>query len=375
MASLRYGTRKDGSAYTQVLYRHEGKQRSSSFDDHREALKFRDLVDQLGPDKAREIARLTNQATTPSRTVAEWVAHYIDHLTGIDPRTVQEYRGYLRADIGPALGVIPLAVLTRDDIARWVQAMSAEGFSGKTIANKHALLSAALSSAVKAGHIDANPAAGARLPRTERLEMLFLTREQFALLHSSVTKPWRPFVEFLVASGARIGEATALKPGDVDRDTNTVRISRAWKRGGGGYRVGPPKTAKSRRTINVPASVLDKLDYSGEWLFTTPGNGGRAGGGPVRAVNFRANVWAPAVERAWPSKDADGKPIMPALRPRIHDLRHTCASWLIQAGVPLPVVQQHLGHESITTTVDVYGHLDRRSAQAAADAISAALGA
>jgi integrase len=62
-----------------------------------------------------------------------------------------------------------------------------------------------------------------------------------------------------------------------------------------------------------------------------------------------------------------------AKEPRVHDLRHTCASWMIQAGVPLPVIQQHLGHESIQTTIGVYGHLDRRSAQAAADAIGSAL--
>ncbi|KUI22004.1 hypothetical protein AU195_06795 [Mycobacterium sp. IS-1496] len=61
-------------------------------------------------------------------------------------------------------------------------------------------------------------------------------------------------------------------------------------------------------------------------------------------------------------------------QPRIYALRHTCASWLIQAGIPLPVVQQHFGHESIQATVGVYGHLDRRSAQAAANAIGAVLG-
>jgi integrase len=41
--------------------------------------------------------------------------------------------------------------------------------------------------------------------------------------------------------------------------------------------------------------------------------------------------------------------------PRVHDLRHTCASWMIAAGVPLPIIQQHLGHESIQTTIGVYG--------------------
>ena len=67
-------------------------------------------------------------------------------------------------------------------------------------------------------------------------------------------------------------------------------------------------------------------------------------------------------------KPARGKAIAAGLTksPRVHDLRHTCASWMIVAGVPLPVIQQHLRHESIQTTIGVYGHLARRGAQAAA---------
>lgn len=57
-----------------------------------------------------------------------------------------------------------------------------------------------------------------------------------------------------------------------------------------------------------------------------------------------------------------------------HDLRHTCASWMIAAGIPLPVIQSHLGHESITVTVGTYGHLDRSSRRAAADAVGQMLG-
>ena len=148
-------------------------------------------------------------------------------------------------------------------------------------------------------------------------------------------------------------------------------IVRAWKRSP--YRIGPTKTRKSVRTINLPKDVLDKLDYSGEWLFTNPGRGRRAEGGPVRAPNFRANMWKPAVERAWPDKDADGNPTANPMWPRIHDVRHTCASWLIAAGRPLPAIQARLSHESIKTTVDRYGHLDRTSAAGNADAIGAML--
>lgn len=121
-------------------------------------------------------------------------------------------------------------VLSSDDIARWVKVMAEKGSSGKTIANKHGFLSSALNAAVRAGHIPSNPAAGQRLPTSERADMVCLTREEFAKLLAAVTEPWRPLVEFLVASGCRGGEATALRPSDVDRKAGTVRITRAWKR-------------------------------------------------------------------------------------------------------------------------------------------------
>ena len=61
-------------------------------------------------------------------------------------------------------------------------------------------------------------------------------------------------------------------------------------------------------------------------------------------------------------------------RPRVHDLRHSHASALIAAGIPLPVIQRRLGHESIQTTVDTYGHLAPDAAVAAAAAIAATMG-
>ena len=70
---------------------------------------------------------------------------------------------------------------------------------------------------------------GARLPRSERPGMVFLSRDEFALVRDSVTEHWRPLVEFLTASGARFGEVAALRPSDVDRDAATVSITRAWR--------------------------------------------------------------------------------------------------------------------------------------------------
>ncbi|MFC8935320.1 tyrosine-type recombinase/integrase [Rhodococcus sp. NPDC057135] len=87
-------------------------------------------------------------------------------------------------------------------------------------------------------------------------------------------------------------------------------------------------------------------------------------GTPIAAQLFHNKAWRPTIVQL---SDKLGK------QPRPHDLRHSCASWMIAAGVPLPVIQQHLGHESITTTIGIYGHLDRRSAQAILGALTAAL--
>lgn len=317
-------------------------------------MKFDDLVAKVGPVKALEITRIVIRHQT-AMTVGQWLAHHNDHLTGVEGATVARYKSYLENDFA-VLVDMPLAALTADDVAAWMNNLrNRDGSvpSGKTVANKHGYLAGALNAAVEAGHLRSNPCDRVRLPRWDRQENVFLEQAEYAILREAVTEYWRPLVDFLVTSGCRWGEATALRPGDVDVAGQTVRVSRAWKRNGDGYTLGVPKTRKSVRTINVPARVLDQLDLSGEWLFTNSGRGRRNPEGVVRSHSFTPNVWVPALARA---KEAGL-----VKRPRIHDLRHTCASWLILGGRPLPAVQQHLGHESIMTTVGIYGHLDRRA--------------
>jgi integrase len=328
-----------------------------------EAEQFDKLIKQVGAARAREICRI---AATPLReiTLRAFLEQHNDSLTGIEPGTLRRYRAYVRNDIGPALGDLPLRILSRDDISAWLGKLAAAGVSGKTIKNKRDYLSGALKTAVKDGLVASNPCEDVRSPRWDREEMCFLTRDEFRLLLAEIPEHWKPLVEFLVASGCRWSEATALKPAAVDRAAGTVRITKAWKSAAGGQVLGVPKTKKSVRTINVSKATLDKLDYTGEWLFTKSGRDNRAdrdADGPVGLSSFHANVWRPAIARA--KKNGLTK------TPRIHDLRHTCASWLIQGGRPLPSVQAHLGHESIQTTSDVYGHLDRTSGQGNADVI------
>lgn len=373
--------KRDGTPFWSVYWREAGrgsKTECISWDNETDADHCKKLVDQHGGERAREIMRIV-AAPRQAQTVAQYLTKHIDHLTGVEPATLRRYRAYVRNDLG-AIATIPLTALNRTDMAQWVNTMNEADEdgnrpSGKTIANKHGFIAGALNAAVLSGLIKANPCDGNRLPRWDREEMVFLERDEFRILLAAVPEYWRPLVEFLVSSGCRWSEATALKPRAVDLSTGTVRIAKAWKSGAdGGYELGVPKTKMSVRTINVPKRVLEQLDLTGEWVFTNSGRGkgqfstgiNADDGGPVRIHSFNPNVWTPAVARA----RAAGL----SKRPRTHDLRHTCASWLIQAGRPLPAIQAHMGHESITTTVNTYGHLDRSSGRGNADAIDAMLG-
>jgi integrase len=216
-------------------------------------------------------------------------------------------------------GSLLVSAVTETTIARWVKQM---GGSGKTISNKHGFVSGAFNAAVRAGVMTPNPCIGRRLPHTRVEETVFLTPAAFELLRDHIQRErWKNHLAtWLVTTGMRFSEATALSAADIDADAKTCRINKAWK-----YSAGDPVRAQEF--------------FNGGWK-------------PGRASAMRAGL---------------------TKEPRVHDLRHTFASWMIQARVPLPVIQQHLGHESIQTTIGVYGHLDRRSAQAAADAIGSAL--
>jgi hypothetical protein len=125
-----------------MLYVYRGRQTSSSFDDHTEALRFQDVVNRLGPAEALRIW----EAATPNdgHTVKSFTDEHIAALSGVERKTIAEYRRYLTRDIEPVIGHIPLAALCRTDISRWVNKMLEAGASGKTIQNKVGFLSGCL---------------------------------------------------------------------------------------------------------------------------------------------------------------------------------------------------------------------------------------
>ncbi|OHU29074.1 tyrosine-type recombinase/integrase [Mycobacteroides chelonae] len=372
MASIRPPrTLKSGSQVWDVLYRIDGRQSSATWDTESAAEAFKAAVNAHGAARACELYKIDPNPRARSdsgMTVAQWVRHHIDHLTGLDSYTIYKYDAFLENDIAPVLGEIPLTLLSEEDISLWVKHLEetptkrGTKISAKTLRNKYGFLSGCLNAAVPK-RIPSNPAAGRKLSRAggedeDDHDIQMLTHEQFDALYDETNEFWQNFVEFLLASGCRFSEATAFEPAKhINREKRTAKIRQAWKYSPGkGYYLGPPKSKRARREIDIPGRILDRLDLSHKWLFVN------RSGGPIRYHGFKNRVWDKAVERSG---------LYP--KPTPHDLRHTCASWLLLAGVPITVVSRHLGHENIQTTVDTYGDVDRTSSRTVADYMSKTL--
>ena len=152
-----------------MLYTLHDKQTSSSFNDHREAIDFQQLVNRVGPAKAIESWR-NRQPTDDGHTVASWCSYHIDHLTGVNQATRTKYRRYVANDIAPSrIGPLPLSALTNHDVAAWLNSLPG---SAKTATNKHGFLAGALNGAVRAKHLSANPCDGNRMRRDAPSEMV-----------------------------------------------------------------------------------------------------------------------------------------------------------------------------------------------------------
>lgn len=377
-ASVRKRPRKDGTTNYSVSYRLDGIQSSLPFDNEAHADALVALIKAHGAERALamhgiEAARRRRPGHDASvLTVAKWVDRHTNSLSGIERKTRAEYRRYLTRDIEPTLGQIPLTELQRTDISGWVNQLRDAGNSQKTIGNKLGFLSGCLNAAVahKPPLIDANPAVRVKLPRTVKRQMVTLTVPEYQILKSAFTEQWHPFLDFLVTSGTRVSEATAAPPAAIERqgDKGRVTIFQAWKKTDPGYELGAPKSERGRRSIPIPTWVIDNLDLTGELIFTN------TMGGPIRLYSWRANVWYKSLKKACtPDPNDPDKPYL-TKRPRIHDLRHTAASWWLSEGVPLVTVSALLGHEDVATTARIYAHLIDGAGQAAADAMSKLLG-
>ncbi|MGW2379261.1 site-specific integrase [Streptomyces sp. NPDC001658] len=403
MASIVPRPKKSGPPTFQVKWRQDGAWQTENFggeEGETQAEQFKSLVEAHGNKWpfgwVRGKGFIEPEENPEDVPLLAWAHRYVDRLTGVTPRTKSDYRRDIDNHFVPVLhtgrdgversygglvhtrrdgNIVPATVcnVTPDDFQDWVR-VNEEGVrdpdqpeqwlipkaSPKSIRNWHGIMFCVMQSAVDAAEQlrVSNPCAKTRLPRADdqtEEEMCFLEHDEYALISRELRKidpNAADLTDFLVGTGLRWGEISALQRRDVNERKKTISIQRAWRRQEDNtFEVGPPKTKKARRTLALAPGQMEMLRphllgrAPDDWIFRG------ANGAAWRHSNFYNRKWKRALEAA--AKKGLTK------SPRLHDLRHTHVSWLIGANVPLPAIQVRLGHESITTTVDRYGHLVR----------------
>ncbi|RLL66955.1 site-specific integrase [Streptomyces sp. Z26] len=406
MAYITERPQRNGSVTYQVRWieggGRVGEKADEKFADRTDAETFKTLVNAHGQRWPPGWIRGQGFVEAPEHPddvpLLPWCHRYVNRLTGVDERTRDDYR----RDIDRHLALIQhtrhsgqaveptIGNITADDVQDWVR-LQEKGeenpetpgkwirrpASPKSIANRHGLLWCIVQAALESEpqRRTKNCCVGTRLPRTDDgvdAEMVFLEQDEYQRVRVEFTDPGAlDLADWLVGTGMRWGEATALQVRDLklSADNPTASVERAWKRAPKGstksFFLGPPKTRKARRLVGLSGAQVDMARrlVTGQppeaAVFRTAWGNAWAHG------NFYNRKWRPAVEAAV----AAGLP----RRPRIHDLRHTHVSWLIAANIPLPAIQARLGHESIQTTVDRYGHLVRTLDAEISAAVEAAM--
>jgi integrase len=261
------------------------------------------------------------------------------------PSTLRGYRQSLEDRLLPALGLRKLNAITTSDLQALVDDWQAEGLSSATIRNAIKPLQAIYRRARSREGVPTNPTRDLELPAPEHGEVEIVAPRTAAKLLNALPLDERPIWATALYAGLRYGELRALRWGAVDMSRGVIEVRESWD-----PKAGPiePKTRKSRRVVPMP-SVLRELFLARRNGVAEP---------PTDALVFTVRKDTPfdaerlyrLADKAWGSAGIEG-------RLRLHQARHTYASFMIAAGVNAKALSAFMGHSSITVTFDLYGHL------------------
>ncbi len=293
----------------QVRYRDpEGRQRTKNFGKKADAEKFAAIV---------EADKLRGNWTDPRLgkvTFEEWCLRHQQGRLNLRESTRVRDDALIRSLVLPHLGKLRLRDIQPVTLRSWVAELDSKGYAPATLRKAYQLATAALDAAVEDGLIPKSPARGVSLPKPEHHEMRFLDGEEIAALADAIDPRYRAMVLSAAYTGLRFGELAALRLDRVDFLRRSLRVEETLTEVRGHLLFGEPKTRASRRSVSLPAFLVDALaahiaehgsGSDSELIFTSP-----EGKPLLRRTHFRRRVWKPAVAASV------GEPC------RVHDLRH-----------------------------------------------------
>ncbi len=326
----------------------------------------------------KEVAKKLKEATAaidagtysaPSKmTIEQWLDIWTaEYLGSVKPRTLDNYKGVVKARIKPGLGAVKLESLTPHTIQSYYNGLSKEGLAPKTVKNIHGILHKALQQAVANGYIRTNPADSCILPRAVRKELKPMDEDMItAFLKAIQGHQYEQLFTVTLFTGMREGEALGLLWDCVDLTKGTITIDKQLQliRGSKGqYQMVPTKNSKGR-TISIAPFVVstlkkvkhkqleNRLRYGEMWEDS----------GFVFTDELGHHLSASTVYKSFKAVMVQiGSP-----ETRFHDLRHSYAVASIKSGDDIKTVQENLGHATAAFTLDVYGHVTEKMKQESA---------
>jgi integrase len=324
-------------------------------------------------------------------TLADYLEDWVENIARHNLRasTLPQYRRAIHLHIIPGLGHKRLAKLTAKEIRTWLDTVRAtcqccnqqidarrpvvrrrccatgqccrKLLAPRTLQYLHGVLSAALTHAYREDQIPRNVAKQVQVPLGQRTVFEpFTAHEARTFLDHVLDHPHAAIYEIALRCGLRRGEILGLRWSDVNPAARTLTVTQTLGRigGGGGIQVLPPKTDSSNRKIALPDEVIhaltrrrehqkaDRAKAGDTWqdtglIFTTPTGGHLE---PTTLLREFHRLCDHAKLR----------------RTRFHDLRHACATLMLESGVELRTIQQLLGHANINVTATTYAHVRLR---------------
>lgn len=296
---------------------------------------------------------LSNPEEDITQTFRQLTECYIKDVGARCRKSTLETKMYvIDTKLLPYFGKRKIKDITPVMIRSWQAEMISSGYSPTYLRLIHTQLSAILNYAVLYCGLKENPCTKAGpMGKAKPREMDFWTEDEYSEFISQVPASSRYYFIFQILywSGIREGELLALTKEDIDTGRRYISITKTYLkiREGAEY-INPPKTDCGRRKVFIPDFLCGELEpfleakAPGERLFQVPKTS-------IRNALIRY------------SQKAGVKPI------RVHDLRHSHASLLVNRGLSPKIIAQRLGHENIQTTLNIYSHLSPSAQEEVAD--------
>jgi integrase len=327
-----------------------------------------------------ELARLvsTNAAgegVDPSKaTVAEFTERWDRDWASVNvgPKTLERYRQILKLYVIPHIGAVRVQKLRAVHLSELYARLQRDGgkngrpLSARTVGHVHRVLHRELGHAATWGVVAQNVAALLSPPPVPETEITILTEDQIgATLRHLDGRTLRPIVSFLLGTGARRGEALALRWKDLDLDKGVVRIERSLEQTKTSLRFKAPKTKNGRRNVSIsPWLVAELKAHRARQQQRRLSLGmGRAPDNSLVFARWDGSTRAPH----WLTQKFALAMAALKIDCTLHGLRHTHVSQLIASGLDVLTISRRIGHANPTITLTVYGHLfsntDARAAE------------